>query len=167
MSLNPGSRSQILFSIEAFTSQIHSKSSSHQEFFQVEEQRAGSQFNKCACLDNSCWSGSFSFFSSCCSVAMSHSVCAHARIMDKPSLLKAVALCSAATQSQEHTGTHCTCSVSCTAQRDAPTQPWTRQLGWQMCNHTLPTYLKFSQLFHWRELCFTSFQHSISSFHLE
>lgn len=103
-SLKPGSRRQILFSIEAFTSQIHSKSSPHQEFFQVEEQRAGSQFNKGLCLNNSCLSGQFSFFLSCCSLAVSHSVCAHADIICKPSLLKIVALYSAATQSQEHTG---------------------------------------------------------------
>lgn len=85
-SLNPGSKNQILFSIEAFTSQIHSKSSPRQEFFQVEDQRAGSHFNKCMCLDNfrhicSCLSGLFFFFLSCCSIAMSLSLCVYMHVL--------------------------------------------------------------------------------------
>lgn len=108
MSLNPGSRSQILFSTEAFTSQTHSKSSPHREFFQGEKERAGSQFNKCMCLDNSCLSGRISLLF--CSV-LCHILCVHMQVLCiKPSFLKVAAPSSAAPQSQEHTGTHCTCS---------------------------------------------------------
>lgn len=98
MSLSPGSKNQILFSVEAFTSQIHSESSP-QEFFQGGDQRAGSQFNKCARLDNfrhvcSCLSGLFFFFLSCCSIAMSLllSLCVHMHVLCIKSLFSRLCL---------------------------------------------------------------------------
>lgn len=152
MSLNPGSRSQNLFSVEAFTSQIHSKSFQ----FLLGKRNFSKQRSRglVLSLTNSCvwrtpvWVARFPFFLSlfCSSVTYA---CTH--ITYKPSLLKVVALSSAATQSQEHTGTHCTWSYLHSTERCSSSAlnkaAWMACVFWperkpnklKMWNHTLPT----------------------------